>query len=171
MNHLIYLSFTAAACTAALHAQELPADMAAEATSVPSQSAPPVPEVVHTPQPQQQTEPDSQLPPGEQRIRAGIVMLSMLNETMSGINDQSSADAAVATVMRLAAELNTWAQGFTSLPPMSEDEQVKCEDYYLPIIRRLNTSIKHQGERLAAAEYYGSQQLPAALVRLALLNQ
>lgn len=151
--------------------QEVPADMAAEAPKVPTHPAQPVPEVVQTPDDTAKSAVDSDLSPGEQRIRVGLLLLNSLYETMAGIKDKDTADAAVAPVMRIAAELNTWAQSFTALPPMNETEQAICEDAYLPIIRKLNTAIKTQGERLAAAEYYGSRHLPAALVKLALLNQ
>ncbi len=155
-----------------IHAQELPADMAAEAVPSSSQDAPPVREIVQTDAPPAEQEQDKNtLSPAEQRIRVGIIMLGKLHELMAGIKDHDTAEAAIAPVMRLAAELNTWAQGFTALPPMNELEQAICEDQYLPIIRKLNAAIKLQGERLAAAEYYGSQNLPAALVKLALLNQ
>ena len=159
-------------CAGLIHAQELPADMAAEVVPASTQDAPPVREIVQADTPaKKQAEKTNSLSPAEQRIRAGIIMLGKLHELMSGIKDHDTAEAAIAPVMRLAAELNTWAQGFTALPPMNELEQAICEDQYLPIIRKLNAAIKLQGERLAAAEYYGSQHLPAALVKLALLNQ
>lgn len=172
MNKIVSLSLCLISGTLVLHSQELPADMASEPTSAPNiPSAPPVPEIVPTPQQQPTEKQESHLPPGEQRIREGIALLASLHDTMAGVSDRASADAAVAPVMRITADLSTWAQGFTALPPMTESEQVACEEYYLPFIRKINSAIKRQGERLAAAEYYGSQQLPAALVRLALLNQ
>lgn len=166
-NYLIATAMTAAIVSG----QELPADMAAEAPEVPTHPSQPVPEVVQTPDDSTKAAVDSALSPGEQRIRVGLILLNSLYETMAGIKDKDTADAAVAPVMRIASELNTWAQSFTALPPMNETEQAMCEDAYLPIIRKLNAAIKTQGERLAAAEYYGSRHLPAALVKLALLNQ
>lgn len=113
----------------------------------------------------------SALPIPEQRVRAGIVILQSLHDTMAGINDQESADAAVAPIMRLRAALHDWAQSFAALPPLTEAEQQMYEEQYLPIFKKLNNRIRTQGERLAAAEYYGSRDLPAALIQLALLNQ
>lgn len=112
-----------------------------------------------------------ELPAAEQRVRAGIILLNSLHETMSGIRDRDSAEAAVAPLMRLRSALQEWAASFTSLPPLSEQEQQAYEEQYIPIFKKLNGRIRSQGERIAAAEYYGSRDLPAALMHLALLNQ
>lgn len=154
-------------------AQDIPVDVVAETPSTPQESAQKA-EIIEdknetsTPTPSTS---NGTLSPGEQRLQAGIVMLGNLYNILAGIQDNDSAEKAVAPLMRMSSELNLWAQGFTTLPPMNETEQVICEDRYLPIIRKINMSIKVQGERLASAEYYGSQNLPAALVRLAILNQ
>ncbi|MBR2144264.1 MAG: hypothetical protein IJ956_01915 [Akkermansia sp.] len=50
---------------------------------------------------------------------------------------------------------------------MSETETIVYEDRYLPIIRKINKIMQDQADRLAAAEYYGSQNLPAALIHVA----
>lgn len=155
-------------------AQDIPVDVIAEASATPQQTAEQKPEVIEDKSEEAPPAPDAsqtELSPGEQRLQAGIVMLGNLYNLLSGIRDNESAEKAVAPLMRLSSELNLWAQEFTSLPPMTENEQIVCEDRYLPIIRKMNMSIKVQGERLASAEYYGSQNLPAALVRLAILNQ
>lgn len=155
-------------------AQDIPVDVIAETPATPQPTAEHKQEVIEDKAaeatPASDT-PQAELSPGEQRLQAGIVMLGNLYNLLSGIRDNESAEKAVAPLMRLSSEMNLWAQGFTSLPPMTENEQVICEDRYLPIIRKINMSIKVQGERLASAEYYGSQNLPAALVRLAILNQ
>ncbi len=115
------------------------------------------------PTPGRQAQPLSE---AELRIRIGIIMLGRLHDTLAGIKDEASAEAAVAPIMRASAEFMAWAQGFSSLPPLDADTQNKYESRYLPIIDELNTRIRIQGERLASAEFYGSQNLPAALVRL-----
>ncbi len=107
-----------------------------------------------------------QLSEAEQRIRQGIVMLGRLHDLLARVNDEPSAEAAVAPIMRSSAEFQSWAQGFSSLPPLDADTQRTYERRYLPIIDELNTRIRIQGERIASAEFYGSQNLPAALVRL-----
>ncbi len=112
-----------------------------------------------------------QLSEAEQRIRAGIVMLGRLHELLAKIKDSASAEAAVAPIMRASGEFQTWAQGFSSLPPLDADTQRSYEKRYLPIIDELNTRIRIQGERIASAEFYGSQNLPAALVRLVISMQ
>ncbi len=111
------------------------------------------------------------LPQAEQMVRAGIMMLSQMQEILSGINNEETAEAAVAPLMRLNKSLQEWATAFTALPPLSPDEQLLYEENYLPIIEKLNSRLRSQGERLASAEYYGSKNLPMALVQLALLNQ
>lgn len=112
-----------------------------------------------------------ELPPAEQRVRAGLILLSSLHDTLAGIRDRDTAETAVAPLMRLHAAMQEWAQSFTALPPLTEQEQQAYEEHYIPIIQKLNGRIRSQGERLAAAEYYGSKDLPAALMHLALLNQ
>lgn len=104
--------------------------------------------------------------PGEARVRAGIVLLGVLHDTLARIQNTESAEAAVPDIMRIARELQSWGQGFASLPPLDETTQSEYEKKYLPIINRINESIRLQAERVAAAEFYGSENLPAALIRL-----
>jgi len=106
------------------------------------------------------------LPPGEARIRAGIVLLGSLHDTLAGIRDQDSAEAAVPPIMRLSRELQEWGQSFSAMTPLDEETRSLYEKRYLPIINKINDHIRAQGERIAAAEFYGSTNLPAALVRL-----
>lgn len=171
MNRIhIHFSLALIFCLSA-RSQEVPMEAAPE-----PEITPPMPhaEEVITSPPAESPSTDKSaemLSEGEQRLRAGIVILGNLHNILAGIQDNDSAENAVAPLMRLCSELNLWAQGFTALPPMTETEQAVCEDRYLPIIKKINYSIKSQGERLAAAEYYGSMNLPAVLVKLAILNQ
>lgn len=110
------------------------------------------------------------LPLPEQRVREGLVLLSALQDTMARIQDNDSAEAAVAPLMRLHRALQEWIQSFTTLPPLTEQEQQAYEERYLPLFRKLNNRIRTQGERIAAAEYYGSRDLPAALMHIAIIN-
>lgn len=112
------------------------------------------------------TEIPSGLPMEEMRIRSGIVMLGQLHDAMAKIRDHDSAEAAVPSLVRLTNELQAWGHGFNNLPPLDEATQSDYEKKYLPVIQQINERIKAQGERLSAAEFYGSQNLPAALVRL-----
>ncbi len=112
------------------------------------------------------TQQEPQLSEAEQRIRVGIVMLGRLHDLLARIKDEPSAEAAVAPIMRTSAEFQAWAQGFSSLPPLDAETQHRYEKRYLPIIDELNTRIRIQGERIASAEFYGSMNLPSALVRL-----
>lgn len=121
--------------------------------------------------PAQVTPVASELPPEEQMVRAGVVLLSQVQDILADIRDQDSAEAAVAPLMRLNAKLQEWARAFAAQPPLTEEEQRVYEERYLPLIEKLNNRIRTQGERLASAEYYGSRNLPAVLIRLALLNQ
>ncbi len=106
------------------------------------------------------------IPPGEARIRAGIVLLGQLHDALAAVRDQDSAEAAVPPIMRLSRELQEWGQGFSAMTPLDEETRSLYENRYLPIINKINDHIRAQGERIAAAEFYGSTNLPAALVRL-----
>lgn len=172
MKLLAYTIIAAAGMGLYCSGQEMSTDLVAGETSAAAQTPPHQTNEVISATPQAAVEESQQhLSEGEQRLRAGIVLLGNLYSTLANINDNDSAEKAVAPLMRLCNEMNLWAQGFTTLPPMNETEQAICEDTYLPIIKKINYSIKTQGERLAAAEYYGSMNLPTVLVKLAILNQ
>lgn len=108
-----------------------------------------------------------QLPEGEKRLRHGIMLLGALYQSMAEINNKSAAEAAVPRIMQISDELQQWTRAFNNLPPLSEPEVLVYEERYLPIIRKINKLIQTQADRLGSAEYYGSRNLPAALVRLA----
>lgn len=107
------------------------------------------------------------LPEGELRLRRGIVLLGTLCQCMADVKSYDTAEAAVPQVMRLCEELQQWTQSFSNLPPLSELEAQVYEERYLPTIRKINHILEAQADRLGAAEYYGSRNLPAALVRIA----
>ena len=114
-------------------------------------------------QPQQETQ---QLSPSENHIRAGVVILAKIHDELGKVQDRDTAEAAVAPLMRLGEELTLWAKATASLPALSDLERMEMEDRYMPVIKRINARIKSQGERIAAAEFYGSRNLPAALVHI-----
>lgn len=126
-----------------------------------------VAEVVEVSAPEKEQNHPGSLPEGEARIRGGIILLGNLCQNMAAINDYNSAETAVPGIMRLCEELKLWMQSFNSLAPLTELEAQVYEERYLPTIRKINNIIEAQAERLGAAEYYGSKNLPAALVRLA----
>lgn len=132
--------------------QEQPAAPVAEAPAEPASAAP------------------QSLPLPEQRVREGLVLLNALHDTMAGINNEETATAAVAPLMRLQRTLQEWTQSFTTLPPLTEQEQQAYEEQYLPLFRKLNSRLRTQADRLAAAEYYGSRDLVAALMHIAIIN-
>lgn len=111
------------------------------------------------------------LPEGEQRLRQGIIMLGNICQCMAEVKDHDSAEAAVPKLMALNEELRRWSQSFANLPPLSELDVIAYEERYLNTIRKINHIIEAQAGRLAAAEYYGSRNLPAVLVRLAQIAQ
>lgn len=113
----------------------------------------------------------AQLPKGQQRLINGILLLQNLYQCMAGVTNNETAEAAVPKLMKLHEELRLWSQSFTNLPPLSEPEVAAYEERFLPAIRRINQAIEAQAGRIAAAEYYGSRNLPAALVRIAQLGQ
>lgn len=113
----------------------------------------------------------AQLPEGQQRIIAGMLLLQKLYQSMAEVVDHDTAEAAVPKLMRLNEELRLWSQSFANLPPLSEPEVAAYEERFLPTIRRINQALEAQAGRIAAAEYYGSRNLPAALVRIAQIGQ
>ena len=116
-------------------------------------------------QPAQQEEARA-ISPAENHIRAGIVITAKVLDVLSKIQDRDTAEAAVAPLMRLGEELTLWAKATSTLPQLSDLERMEMEDRYMPVIKHLNDRIKSQGERIAAAEFYGSRNLPAALVHI-----
>lgn len=143
----------AATCAAPLCAQDFPTSATTENQPIVQQQA-------------QESPQEPELSPGESRIRAGILLLVQLHDTMATVQDRDSAEMAVPTIMRLSKELQTWGQGFAALPPLDEETQSTYEKRYLSIINKLNERIQIQADRIAAAEFYGSENLPAALVKL-----
>lgn len=116
-------------------------------------------------QPAQQVEARA-ISPAESHIRAGIVITAKVLDVLSKIQDRDTAEAAVAPLMRLGEELTLWAKATATLPQLSDLERMELEDRYMPVVKRVNDRIKSQGERIAAAEFYGSRNLPAALVHI-----
>ncbi|MBR1982614.1 MAG: hypothetical protein IKA23_07675 [Akkermansia sp.] len=114
---------------------------------------------------------DAGLSDTEKQIRHGIVLLGKLCQCMAAVKDNDTAEAAVPEIMRLSEAFRQWPQGFTKLPPVSGLEALTYEERYMPTIRKINHIIEAQAGRLAAAEYYGSRNLAAALVRLAQTSQ
>ena len=113
----------------------------------------------------------AQLPEAQQRIITGMLLLQQLYQSMAEVTDNDTAEAAVPKLMKLNEELRLWSQSFVNLPPLSEPEVAAYEERFLPAIRRINQAIEAQAGRIAAAEYYGSRNLPAALVRIAQIAQ
>ncbi len=108
---------------------------------------------------------------GEQRIRTGIVILGQICQRMAEVKDHDTAEAAAPKLMKLCEEMKLWSQSFSHLPPLTETDVLVYEERYLGTIRKLNHIIEAQADRLAAAEYYGSRNLPAVLVQLAQIGQ
>lgn len=109
---------------------------------------------------------ETPLPAGEMHIRTGIVLMGQIYKTLAQIQDSQSAQASVATIVRYTRELHVWAQAIASLPPLTDEMRHSYERRYLPIIQQLNDHLRVQGERLAASDYYGSQDLSTALISL-----
>ena len=166
-HHLILTGIPVALACSPMNAQDMALTPAPqEELQASAVAAEPSTEIVSTEENQK-----LDLPPAEQKLRAGVILLHSLAQTMAGIKDKETADAAVPAIMRYSKEFPAWAQSFNALPPMEEMEQIIYEDQYLPLIENLNQIIKAQASRLAAAEYYNSTNLLTALVHLALINQ
>lgn len=111
------------------------------------------------------------LPAEELHLRTGIMLLAALQKTLAQVSDRQSAQAAVSEVVRLTRELHNWAQGVAVLPVLSKDEVQVYERRYLPAIQQLNDYLRAQGERLAASDYFGVQDLGLALIALYTMAQ
>lgn len=112
-----------------------------------------------------------EIPAAERQIRAGLVLLRSLCIALAAVQDRESAQASIPTIVRITRELQTWAQGMAALPPLSEEERSLYEMRYLPIIGQMNDLLRVQGERLAASDYFGSQDLATALISLYSITQ
>lgn len=115
---------------------------------------------------QQVGEQDDKLPPEEKHIRTGIILLAKLYKVMEGVRDETEAKIAVPVIVEIMRALREWGQMVPTLPLRSPEEMSVYENRYLPIIRKLNDHLRVQGERLAAANYYESQDLLDALLLL-----
>ncbi len=111
------------------------------------------------------------LPPEEAHIRAGIIILGKLSNTLARVSDADSAQAAVPIIVELSRELRSWAQAVPSLPLRGPEITSAYEHRYLPVIEKLNGYLRAQGERLAASNYYDTQDLATALLTLYTMAQ
>lgn len=101
-------------------------------------------------------------------IEKGVQLLESLEAMMAAVGNRESADKVADKLGLMSRELQKWVQGFAALPPLDEEEgQVYC-DRYLGTVRDLNDRIREQGNRLSAAQYYGSVKLAQELQRLVL---
>ncbi len=116
-----------------------------------------------SPAPRQESAP---LLPEEAHIRAGIVMLGKLYNVLAQVEDTASAQAAVPAIVGLAREMRSWGQAVAGLPLRGPEIIRVYEHRYLPIIEKLNGYLRAQGERLAASNYYDTQDLATALLAL-----
>ena len=111
------------------------------------------------------------LSPEELHIRSGIVILAKLYQSMARVQDHDTAQECVPVLVRLTGELQAWGQGVAMLPPLDDAAKSAYESRYLPVIRKLNDHLRTQGERLAASDYFGSQDLATALMSLYMSTQ
>ncbi len=102
----------------------------------------------------------------ELHIRAGVILLAQLHQSMASINSEESAKAALATLIKLQSSLQEWGLAFNTMQDIDDALLIRYQEAYLPIIEKFNKSISIQADRLHSAEYYGSQDLLAALVSL-----
>ncbi len=116
-----------------------------------------------TPTPAEQP-PATVLPEAEKHVREGLQLLASLYEVLEGINDPNSAEAAVAKLIGIQKQLIQWGQKFSTLTPLTKEEQSRYENAYLPLIREINEHIRGQAQRLHSAQYYNSKNLPLVLI-------
>ncbi|MDO4221980.1 MAG: hypothetical protein Q4C88_07660 [Akkermansia sp.] len=123
-------------------------------------------QAANTPAPAPQQAETQQPSAAEKHIRAGLLVLAKIHDELAKVQDRDTAEAAVPPLMRLGEELTLWAKATAAMQPLSDLERMEMEDRYMPVIKRLNNRIQSQGARIAAAEFYGSRNLPAALVHI-----
>ncbi len=111
-------------------------------------------------------EEEATLPPEEKHIRTGIILLAKLYKTLTGVEDGTSAQAAVPIIVELTREMQEWGQMVPTLPLRDQEVIDAYELKYMPVIRKINDYLRVQGERLAAANYYESRDLLDALLAL-----
>ncbi len=103
--------------------------------------------------------------PAEQHLRAGVVILAKLYRCLAEVTNSQTAQSAVPSVVQITRDLQTWIQNLHGMKLPAKQQEI-LEHNYLPIIAKINGYIEVQGERLAAASYYGSQDLATALIAL-----
>ena len=110
------------------------------------------------------------LSPAEEHLRTGVVMLAKLYRSLAEVKDAQTAQSAVPGVVQITRDLQTWIQTLHGMKQGVEEQEV-LERTYVPIIEKLNAYIEVQGERLAIAHYFGSQDLATALTALYIMAQ
>ncbi len=108
--------------------------------------------------------PATELPEAEKHVREGLQLLASLYDILEGINSPNSAEAAVAKLVGIQKQLIQWGQKFSTLTPLTKEEQRRYETAYLPLIREINEHIRGQAHRLHSAQYYNSKNLPLILI-------
>lgn len=108
--------------------------------------------------------------PAELHLRTGVVMLAKLYRCLAEVKDSQTAQGAVPSVVQITQDLQTWTQTLHGMKQEAE-EQEALEHTYVPVIEKLNSYIEVQGERLSAANYFGSQDLATALTALYVIAQ
>lgn len=116
------------------------------------------------------TEQQRSLSPVEAHLRTGVVMLAKLYKCLEGVKDSNTAQSAVPGVVQITRDLQTWVQTLYGMKEESDEQEI-LERTYVPIIEKLNSYIEVQGERLSAANYFGSQDLATALTALYITAQ
>lgn len=102
----------------------------------------------------------------DKHIRTGMQLHYQLAIILSNIQSPQDAKTAIPLILKNNAQLLAWGKAFATLPPIDEATQARYRAQYIPIIQQSNAALRIQGKRLKDAEYYGSDELPAALIRM-----
>lgn len=102
----------------------------------------------------------------DRHIRIGMQLHYELAIILSNIQSPQDAKTAIPLILKSNEQLLAWGKAFTTLPPIDEATQARFREQYIPIIKQSNAALAIQGKRLKDAEYYGSDELPAALIRM-----
>jgi len=102
----------------------------------------------------------------DKHIRIGMQLHYGLYIILANIQSPQDAETAIPLILKINEQLLTWGKTFATLPPIDDATQARYRTEYIPIIKKSNAALRIQGKRLKDAEYYGSEELPAALIRI-----
>lgn len=109
-----------------------------------------------------------QIRAAELHLQAGVQKLHDLHRVLLEVKDAESAAAAIPAIVRITGDLHDWAARFSDFPEPTPEDLERIQSELAPAIRRINSRIANQADRLGSAEYYGCTDLAAVLAQFVL---